>query len=60
VADEDLEPMIEAMKPAVGQTDVDAYARLLQDGVKAPPASELLAPTAPHDPAAVEQLAGAS
>jgi NitT/TauT family transport system substrate-binding protein len=60
VADADLEPMIEAMKPAVGQTDVDAYARLLQDGVKAPPASELLAPKAPHDQAAVEQLAGAS
>jgi ABC-type nitrate/sulfonate/bicarbonate transport system substrate-binding protein len=59
VADGDLDPMIDAMKPAVGARDVAAYARLLPAGAT-PPASQVLAPQAPQDDAAIAQLGGVS
>ena len=49
--------MIEAIKPAVGEKDVQAYTGFLDKGVQPPSASDLLAPPAPEDQAAVDQLA---
>jgi ABC-type nitrate/sulfonate/bicarbonate transport system substrate-binding protein len=56
VADEDLDPMIEAIKPAVGEKDVEAYNGFLDEGVEPPTANALLAPMAPQDEAAAAQL----
>jgi ABC-type nitrate/sulfonate/bicarbonate transport system substrate-binding protein len=57
IADADLDAMIEAIKPAVGEKDVQAYTGFLDKGVQPPSASDLLAPRAPEDQAAVDQLA---
>ena len=57
VADEDLDPMIEAIKPAVGENDVEVYNGFLDEGAKPPTGSTLLAPMAPQDETAAEQLA---
>ena len=57
IADKDLDGMIEAIKPAVGEKDVQAYTGFLDKGVQPPSASDLLAPPAPEDQAAVDQLA---
>jgi ABC-type nitrate/sulfonate/bicarbonate transport system substrate-binding protein len=60
VADEDLDPMIEAIQPTVGEHDVEVYNGFLDEGAERLSASTLLAPTAPKDDAAVTQLAAAS
>jgi NitT/TauT family transport system substrate-binding protein len=60
IADADLDPMIKAIQPAVSETDVQAYAALLDKGVQAPTATDLIAPMAPQDDAAAKQLAAGS
>ena len=57
VADEDLDPMIEAIKPAVGEKDVEVYNGFLDEGAGPLAASALLAPMAPQDETAAKQLA---
>ena len=57
VADGDLDPMIEAVKPAVGEKDVEVYNGFLDKGAAPLTASALLAPMAPQDETAVKQLA---
>jgi NitT/TauT family transport system substrate-binding protein len=57
VADGDLDPMIEAVKPAVGEKDVEVYNGFLDKGAGPLTASALLAPMAPQDETAAKQLA---
>lgn len=60
VADEALDPMIEAIEPAIRAKDVEVYNGLLDKGAQPLTANALLAPMAPQDQAAAEQLAGES
>ena len=49
--------MIEAVKPAVGEKDVEVYNGFLDKGAAPLTASALCAPMAPQDETAVKQLA---
>lgn len=59
VEGEALDRMIESMNPVVSPSDVEVYGGLFDEGTQVPGADAVLAPIAPQDEAAVEQLAGA-
>lgn len=58
VSVDDLDRMIKVMNPVVTARDVEIYSGFFDEGTEPPKADSVLAPLAPQDDAAVEQLVG--
>ena len=60
LSDADLDQMIESLRPTLEDRDVAGYEPLLPEGLTVPPSSDVLAPWAPEDEAAVDELVSRS